>query len=283
MKTLSEQLAALYESKWKELIEQLKANNIQVQCPFLISALRIPDIENKREENKLDEETTPENEEWYTKADIKIMFFGKEPYMWEKWDANMDTPDVGDLMYTYEKFLGDSYVLHENGGYFDQDKRKARFFKFAINGILSCLMEEIEKVCPGKTVSMIWNNISKLSTITKSGGGPVNAFTHEIEHKYFHVIPDEVEILKPDILIFFTGPGEDKYYSYIKENFTPATQIPLADRSVHDVSKLDIDGVKLAYKTYHPNAMIGDTEHWNNYGAILNDIKANLRKLIGEE
>lgn len=28
--------------------------------------------------------------------------FGQEPYMWEKWDEDMKTPDVGDLMYTYE-------------------------------------------------------------------------------------------------------------------------------------------------------------------------------------
>ena len=277
METLSEQLTSLYEGKWKELVEQLKVNNIQVQSPFLISALRIADIEKRRAEGKYSDEVTPENEEWYTKADVKIMFFGQEPYMWEK------NSDVGDLMYAYEKFLGDSYVLHENGGYFDQDKR-SRIFKFAINGILSCLMEIMKETYPGKTVSMIWNNISKLSVITKSGGGPVNAFTHDIEHNYFHVIPDEVKILQPDILVFFTGPGENKYYKYIKENFTPATQSPLGNRPIHDVSKLDIDGVKLAYKTYHPRGTnLTDAEQWENYWAILNDIKANLKKLLGEE
>lgn len=104
METLSEQLTELYKRKWGGLIEQLKANGLrgQLQCPFLISALRIADIEKKREENKLDVEENPENEAWYTDADIRIMFFGQEPYMWEKWDEDMKTPDVGDLMYTYE-------------------------------------------------------------------------------------------------------------------------------------------------------------------------------------
>ena len=47
METLSEQLTELYKRKWGGLIEQLKANGLrdQLQCPFLISALRIADIE----------------------------------------------------------------------------------------------------------------------------------------------------------------------------------------------------------------------------------------------
>lgn len=286
MNTLSEELTTLYNSKWENLIKQLKANGLrdQLQCPFLISALRISDIEKKREENKLCVEVKPENEAWYTHADIRIMFFGKEPYMWEKWDEDMKTPDVGDLMYTYEKFLGDNYVPYKNGGYFDQDKLRSRLFKFSINGILSCLMEEMEKSYPGKTISMIWNNISKLSAVTKSGGGPVDASVHEIEHKYFHVIPKEVEILKPNILIFFTGPGESTYYKYIQENFTvDGNPSPLASLSVHDVAKLPIREVELAYKTHHPNSTISDESHWNNYHAILNDIKENIDKLLKKE
>ena len=212
------------------------------------------------------------------------MFFGQEPYMWEKWDEDMKTPDVGDLMYAYEKFLDDNYVPHKNGGYFDQDKLRSRLFKFSINGILSCLMEEMEKFYPGKTISMIWNNISKMSAITKSGGGPVDASVHEIEHEYFHVIPKEIEILKPNILIFFTGPGENTYYRYIQENFTmDGEPLPLASLSVHDVTKLPIREVELAYKTHHPNSTISDKAHWDNYHAILSDIKENIDQLLKKE
>ena len=286
METLSEQLTELYKRKWGGLIEQLEANGLrdQLQCPFLISALRIADIEKKRGENKLEVEEKPENEAWYTDADIRIMFFGQEPYMWEKWDEDMKTPDVVDLMYAYEKFLDDNYVPHKNGGYFDQDKLRSRLFKFSINGILSCLMEEMEKSYPGKTISMIWNNISKMSAITKSGGGPVDASVHEIEHEYFHVIPKEIEILKPNILIFFTGPGENTYYRYIQENFTmDGEPLPLASLSVHDVTKLPIKEVELAYKTHHPNSTISDKAHWDNYHAILADIKENIDQLLKKE
>lgn len=47
MNTLSEKLTTLYNSEWENLIKQLKTNGLrnQLQCPFLISALRISDIE----------------------------------------------------------------------------------------------------------------------------------------------------------------------------------------------------------------------------------------------
>ena len=43
MKTLSDQLTELYESKWDGLMAQLEANGLkdQLQCPFLISLYRL--------------------------------------------------------------------------------------------------------------------------------------------------------------------------------------------------------------------------------------------------
>lgn len=280
METLSKQLTDLYNKHWEDLMEQLEANKLkdQLQCPFLISLLRSGQKKEKRDAdpNWYSKKETPEHEEWYTKADIKIMFFGQEPHGWEK------DSDMGDLMMFYENFLDDKYVVEENGGYFNEDEvGNTRMFRFAINGIMSCMREDILQSYPDKRVSMIWNNISKLST---AEGRPVDARTHEIERKYFHVIPQEIEILRPDILIFFTGPGENTYYRYIKENFTlNGEPLPLGGLSVHDVAKLPIKEVDLAYKTHHPNSTISDKCHWDNYKAILADIKENIGKILKEE
>lgn len=284
MKTLSEQLTELYESKWGGLMAQLEANGLkdQLQCPFLISLYRFGQKGEEREKAKeadsdwYSKKKTSEHEEWYTKADIKIMFFGQEPHGWEK------DLDVGDLMGIYEDFLDDKYVVEANSGYFNEDEvGNTRMFRFAINGIMSCMRDDILKGYPDKRVSMIWNNISKLSTFE---GGPVNSRMHEIERNYFHVIPQEVEILKPDILIFFTGAGQNTYYEYIKENFTMVGEpLSLDGLPVHDVAKLPIKEATLAYKTYHPNAKISDKLHWDNYGAILADIKENIDKLLKKE
>ena len=263
---------------------QLKANGLkdQLQCPFLISLYRSGQKGEEREKAKeadsdwYSKKKTSEHEEWYTKADIKIMFFGQEPHGWEK------DLDVGDLMGIYEDFLDDKYVVEANSGYFNEDEvGNTRMFRFAINGIMSCMRDDILKGYPDKRVSMIWNNISKLSTFE---GGPVNSRMHEIERNYFHVIPQEVEILKPDILIFFTGAGQNTYYEYIKENFTMVGEpLSLDGLPVHDVAKLPIKEATLAYKTYHPNAKISDKLHWDNYGAILADIKENIDQLLEKE
>ena len=214
------------------------------------------------------------------------MFFGKEPNGWERDNAE-EHLDVGDLMATYENFLDDNYVAMEgNGGYFSGG---SQFFKRGINGIMAEIKDNLLNAYPGKRVSMIWNEISKLSARTTKGGGAVNADVHEIEKNFFHVIPDEVEILKPDILVFFIGPGmeNNKYYNYILENFklngkpNPLPNLPTDE----DVIKLPIEGVKSAYKTYHPGYAPKDanTFHWKLYDAILKDIKENIDKLLKKE
>ena len=149
METLSDQLTTIYNDHWGKLMEQLEANGLRdkLQCPFLISLLRSGQKKEEREKEQAligydkwyAQKETPKHEEWYTKADIKIMFFGKEPNGWER-DNVEEHLDVGDLMATYEDFLDDNYVAIEgNGGYFSGG---SQFFKRGINGI----MAEIKKL-----------------------------------------------------------------------------------------------------------------------------------------
>ena len=293
MDTLSEKLSALYKREWDGLMKQLEANRLrdQLQCPFLMSVLQSGQQKEEREKEQAligydkwyAQKETPKHEEWYTTADIKIMFFGKEPNGWERDNAE-ERLDVGDLMAVYEDFLDDHYLpQEENVGYFTNG---SPFFMRGINGILSGFRDDLLKAYPDKRVSMIWNEISKLSARAPKGGSSVSTEEHEIEKKYFHVIPQEVEILQPDILIFFVGPGLERnnYYNYILENFQlNGEPSPLSDLPIDDVAKLPIKGVKLAYKTYHPNAIKTGEFHRKNYGAILEDIKKNLDVLLKKE
>ena len=54
-----------------------------------------------------------------------------------------------------------------------------------------------------------WNNISKIGKTTR--GEPTGAIRN-IENKYFNIIVPEIEILKPDIIIFTTGYKRDWYF-----------------------------------------------------------------------
>ena len=147
-------------------------------------------------------------------------------------------------------------------------------------------IKEILKDFPGKRVSLIWNEISKLSKRKGEGGEAVNAFEHSIEKKCFHVIPEEIKILRPDIVVFLTGPKEAKYCDYIRENFNIIGEsIALSGLPIDDIAKLQLEGVKLAYLTHHPGYSPKDANafHWQLYNAILADIKENIDKLLKKE
>lgn len=85
MNTLSEQLTRLYECKWNGLMEQLEANGLRdkLQCPFLISLYLSGQEREEREKAQATDadwyakKADARHEEWYTKADIKIMFSGE--------------------------------------------------------------------------------------------------------------------------------------------------------------------------------------------------------------
>lgn len=275
---LTKQLANLYEPKWKELKQQLDAQGIKVQAPFMLGIA----LEHNNQGGYVDES-------WWTAADLKVMVFGQEPLNWPTpildEGAQIQSDDFVEL---YQRFYSDNY----KGQYFLTDSEnhlaKNKFFSMGFNGIMSGIKDfVINEQYPGKNVAYLWNNISKLSVGGRSG---VSKEIHELEEKYFHVIPQEIEILKPDVLIFLTGPGQNKYYNYIQENFnTKGSPMPLAGNDVDAVAKLDIEGINLAYKTYHPTATkdgdkgIKDAEKWQYYHAILDDMKENLQDIFNKK
>lgn len=228
------------------------------------------------------------HEEWYTKADIKIMFFGREANWWVRYNEEDEDPaDVGKVMAVYEDYLDDNYNVTDAHFYKEGIDHRNRFLLLGVNGIMSGI-RDLLKDFPGKRVSLIWNEISKLSKRKGEGGEAVNAFEHDIEKRCFHVIPEEIKILKPDIIVFLTGPKETKYCDYIRENFNIIGEpIAISGLSTNDVEKLQIEGVKLAYLTHHPGYMPKGEKandfHWKLYDAILKDIKENIDQLLKKE
>ena len=172
------QLTELYESKWNGLMEQLEANGLRdkLQCPFLISLYRSGQEKEEREKaqeadiNWYAKKADAEHEEWYTKADIKIMFFGREPNWWVRYDEKGEDPaDVGKVMATYEDYLDDNYNAVDAHFYKEKIDHRNRFLLFGVNGIMSGI-RELLKDFPDKRVSLIWNEISKLSNEKEKEG-----------------------------------------------------------------------------------------------------------------
>ena len=278
MNKLTKQLANLYEPKWNELKQQLDAKDIKVQAPFMLGVA----LEHNNQGGYVDES-------WWTDADLKVMVFGQEALNWP-----IPVSDDGvqiqsdDFVELYQRFYSDNY----KGEYFltdsDNHLAKNKFFSMGFNGIMSGIKDFVlDKQYPDKKAAYLWNNISKLSLGGRKG---VDSGIHDLEKEYFHVIPQEIEILKPDVLIFLTGPGQNAYYNYIKENFkVKGSPKPLAGIDVDAVAKLDIEGISLAYKTYHPTATkdgdrgITDAEKWKYYHAILDDMKEHIHDIFNNK
>ena len=110
----------------------------------------------------------------------------------------------------------------------------------------------------------------------------------EVMKTYYRAVKkakEELQKFKPDIVIFYTGPGENSYYRYITEesNFTlDGEPEQLGSLDKYDVVKLPIKEVGLAYKTWHPARMNKELRE-QVYETILADIKENIDKLLKKE
>lgn len=254
--TLTKQLQKVYSKYWCSFSLAMRKINAGIQTPFLLSVER--------------GEGDEADESWWTEADIRVMFFGKEPNLWKNEDTEDPLESVEAAMALYKNFYSVHYNYEQPVGHFYTENMKSSFFRDGINGIMS----ELGVRFPGKKIACLTNNISKLST---SEGKHVGEGLHDIEMKEFMVIVKEVQILNPDILIFFTGPGKNKYFKYINQHFMVVMSERLGNAQERDVAKLILAKTILAYKTHHPQ---GHTNRWEHYNAILDDIVQSSQKKL---
>ena len=120
---------------------------------------------------------------------------------------------------------------------------------------------------PNKKIKLVWNNIVKIGKYDDKGFPP--DYIYEVEREHFSIIKQELEIIKPNIVLFLTGPNYD---SVIQDNFGTIEKQALAPFSERQISKVKLDNVDLAFRTYHPNYL------WRNdidsyFDTIINEIK----------
>jgi len=230
---MNEALSTLYNSKWRGLTSALK-----------------PIIDDEKLEIK---PANPlllyvDNEDDYKSADIRLMIFGQETNSWyEKENGTID-----DIQNLYDGFFNEEECW-DYGGHF-------------WNGV-SRFLSSLQKKFPDKTIRLIWNNIVKIGKHGDKGFPP--DYIYEVEREFFHVIPDEIKILQPNVVLFLTGPNYD---SVIADNFGELKYVALPHSTERQLSRVSLAGVPFAYRTYHPNFL------WRNdiddyFDTIIEDIK----------
>lgn len=87
---------------------------------------------------------------------------------------------------------------------------------------------------------MTWNNIVKIGKHGDKGFPP--DYIYEIEREHFHVIPQELEILNPNVVLFLTGPNYD---SIIKDNFGELKYEALPNSTERQLSRVTLKMFRL--------------------------------------
>jgi len=211
---MNDQLFQLYSSKW----------------PALRSAFNTI-YDDERLGNK---PTNPllifiDKEEEYRKADIRILICGQETNGW----FENGNGDIGSVMNCYNEFFCGGKCWSYGGQFWNGFSRFRTLF---------------ENRYPGKKIRYVWNNIVKIGKAEDKGMPP--SYIYEIERNYFSVFKEELEILKPDLVLFLTGPHYDKI---LTDTFGELRFECLPTFSERALSKLNLPGSELAFRTYHPN------------------------------
>jgi hypothetical protein len=196
----------------------------------------------------------------YLKADIKLMIFGMETNGW------------GGIYGQYEERLDtiiDDYTEYFCGTVTDPRRPIFQGSKGVIDRLHT-------KLGGNKSIEYIWNNIVKMGYAGKNLGNyhfPVNFYDKsDVIKKYLNpLIPKEIEILKPDFIVFFTGPNYDRI---IDDVFSRPEKILIEGFKQDDLCEIGITNAKKAFRTHHPRNQQAPMKQY--YEKIADEIYQSL-------
>lgn len=181
---------------------------------------------------------------WEANEIPKAIFFGQETNGW----GESESIDI--LMEGYRKFdLGVNYP--------------SLFWRY-----LRMLSEKL-----GLTGEhpFLWNNVNKFGNID-SKGRPDGKVTL-LENTYFNVMAKELEVLKPEICVFFTGPNYDKD---IKAKLNDVEFLPVLDYPINEFALVKSTYLpRHSYRIYHPG-------YGNRFYDWYQDVLDTIAKLVKE-
>ena len=167
----------------------------------------------------------------YGDADKKLMIFGQETNGWGGIYGSGVTVD--DVMNEYETFFNTKYCYTYAGQFW--------------NGV-KYFVNKLRKKYPNNSIDYVWNNIVKMGFDKK--GFPYNIYDKIIKPNLNDIIKKEIKILKPHVIIFFTGPNYDHI---INDIFNEPQRKSIKGFTERELCEIIIPDIERAYRTYHPN------------------------------
>ena len=245
---INQKLASYYGSRWSALCKALDANELDTYeyNPLLLNINNFDDFE---------------------KADIKVMLFGQDMSAgdWYSYDRDKLLDEKGKLSPEIKTFDNKTGACNLDG------KRQTR----GMGGGMNLFIDRLNDKFKDKQVRYVWNDIAKIGRNIE--GNEKKIILEDIENQYFDVVKDEINIIQPQVIVFFTGPTAfweiklQKKLGISKANYNAITNW----NNIRQVALLDLDkeqfpSVQYAFRTYHPCARASKKAR---YDAIIENIK----------
>lgn len=184
----------------------------------------------------------------YVNADTRIMICGQET---QGWGNELDKEDIS--------LINPRRVVNIYNGFVNTGGYNSPYWNFS---------KRISRALPG--VGFVHNNINKVGK-RKGAGCDENIF--QLTKVHFPVFRTEVDILRPDLIVFLTGPKYDRRISeilgpFIEENISE-------DKFISRLSFKD-SSLPPAIRTYHP----GYLQRERLYGSYSEAVVKATKEII---
>jgi len=231
---MNEKLIELYTQHWDNLsngLNQIIADDKYKIKPANPLLISLTDVEK------------------FESADIRVMIIGQENNGWEGIFSN----NMNYLLSVYRDFAPVSGEYKHKG-----------YFRDHFNLFTTMIKKKFEN----KKVSWIWNNLIKISKHKDIGVPP--SYIYDIEKLNFKVLKEEIQIIKPNLILFYTGPYYD---NYIKIHFPENTKESINGFKPNQLVKIHIDGINNVFRTYHPGYLnrLKNEGYSKIYNAIIDN------------
>lgn len=155
----------------------------------------------------------------YWNSSVKIAFVGQETKGWKSYDQ------ISDQMHQHEKFnLGENYF-------------SSPFWN---------VIRKIEKELTGNSLCSAWLNLNRYCENKKRP----KQNTRIVLERLDQILQEELKLISPDVIIFFTGPFYDRRVKkIISEDVKNVEGFRSRELCKYENSPL----ANLIYRTYHPN------------------------------
>lgn len=175
----------------------------------------------------------------YLNSSFKVAFVGQETNYWFNQDERLNS-GLGLLSQNLTKYVDALKALYMKGNI-------GEFYRTSIFTFFDILSDKIKETHKG--LGMINTNLIRHDYFGK--GKLPEHFIEKVQYNQNEILRKEIEILRPDLVVFVTGPNYDRY---IQRTYPNVTFEPIGNKTLREIAILkNIPNIKKAIRIYHPS------------------------------